>query len=153
MDEKSLSLAQKIFIILIFTFVISQALILLSGTSLTGFASLTPNQAGGTGKYTKLPLTNEGYEKLLEYDKTISLSDEEKKKFAGFNVFLPCCGFRMTSEDEYKDCRCGHHVAYAGLIKWGIKNGLTREQIQEEIDQWKPVFYPICLQNPKMCDL
>ncbi|MEM5802076.1 MAG: hypothetical protein QXQ18_01685, partial [Candidatus Aenigmatarchaeota archaeon] len=150
-EKESWTLSKKIFIVIIFAFVIIQTLFLLSGTSITSMAIGVDTST--IGKYTKLPLTNEGYEKLLEYDRTITLSDSEKKDFAGFNVRLPCCGFRVTSENENNDCRCGHHVAYAGLIKWGLKNGLTREQIQEEIDQWKPVFYPICAQNKALCDL
>ncbi len=107
----------------------------------------------GIGKYSNLPLGEDGFNTMVEWDKTITLSDEQKKQFAGFNTRLPCCGFGLTTEDEFSDCRCGHHLAYAGLIKYGLTNGWARGQIQEEIDQWKTVFYPICSQNPKLCDL
>ena len=107
---------------------------------------------GGVGKVSGFPLNNEGYEKLLEADRTIVLTDEEKKQFAGFDTRLPCCGFGITSEDEENDCRCGHHVADAGLIKIGIKKGASREDIQAELDAWKPIFYPICGQQPELCD-
>jgi len=109
--------------------------------------------SGTTGKYSKLSLNTDGYNQLLEYDKTIILTDSEKKNYAGFNVRLPCCGFQLTTEDENNDCRCGHHLAFAGLIKKLIKDGFTRDQIQEEINQWKPIFYPECLSQKSLCDL
>ena len=107
----------------------------------------------GKGMVTGLSLTTDGYNTLVQYDKTIQLTAEQKKQYAGFNVFLPCCGFQLTSEDEENDCRCGHHVADAGLIKFGITKGFSREQIQAELDQWKPIFYPICNERPELCDL
>ena len=126
-----------------------------SNLQIGGFSLHTGANApqSGAGKVTGLPLTTDGYNKLLEYDKTIQLSADQQKQYAGFDAFIPCCGFKLTSADENQDCRCGHHIAIAGLIKYGLTNGASRADIQTEINQWKPVFYPVCLQQPNLCDL
>src|SRR3989344_1343903 len=141
-----------------------QALVLTGGfqSSSNGFKMSLPDilssysgvaSSGSVGKYSKLSLNADGYNQLLEYDKTITLSDSEKKNYAGFDILLPCCGFQLTTEDENSDCRCGHHIAMAGLIKKLMKDGHTHDQIQEELNQWKPVFYPECLSQKSLCNL
>lgn len=122
----------------------------LGGFSLHTGANAPQN---GAGKVTGLSLNTDGYNKLLGYDQTIQLSSSQKQQYAGFDVFIPCCGFKLTSTDENQDCRCGHHIALAGLIKYGLTNGASRADIQTEINQWKPVFFPACLQQPSLCDL
>jgi len=109
--------------------------------------------SGGVGKVSGLPLTTDGYNKLLEYDQTIQLTSDQKQQYAGFDAFIPCCGFKLTTMDENQDCRCGHHIAIAGLIKYGLTHGASRADIQAEINAWKPIFYPICNQQPALCDL
>lgn len=136
-------------------FVGFQIVMLLLGTNVSDLGKGNIFSQSGTGStpFLKMSPDTEGYNKLLEYDMTIQLGDAEKNKFAGFNVRLPCCGFAITSEDEKNDCRCGHHVAFAGLIKYMINNAYSHEQIQQEIDAWKPVFYPECASNKNLCDL
>ncbi len=158
--QKKSPVLSKVLMLVLFVFVSVQILFLVAGSGfsnqITGLASgVTSGSSSGDqiALFSKLPLTTEGYNKLLEYDKTITLSDGQKKQFAGFDVRLPCCGFKVTSEDEHNDCRCGHHLAYAGLIKYGLTNDWSRDQIQQEIDQWKVVFYPVCAQNKALCDL
>jgi len=153
----------RLFIYAVLVIVGYQIFVLVFGTGAPSFTGLSvgnlplvgqlDGSRSGKGVVTNLPLTNEGYEKLLEYDRTIQLTSEQKKQYAGFNVYLPCCGFKLTSNEEQNDCRCGHHVATAGLIKFGITKGFSRDKIQYEINQWKPVFYPICNQRPELCDL
>jgi len=123
--------------------------------SLGGFAvhSGVNGASGGVGKVSGLPLNTDGYNKLLEYDQTIQLTGDQKNQYAGFDAFIPCCGFKLTTADENQDCRCGHHIAIAGLIKYGLTHGASRADIQAEINSWKPVFYPVCSQQPQLCDL
>lgn len=109
--------------------------------------------SNGVGKVSGLPLTTDGYNKLLEYDQTIQLTADQKNQYAGYDVFIPCCGFKLTTTDENQDCRCGHHIALAGLIKYGITHGASRTDVQAEINAWKPVFFPVCTQQPGLCDL
>jgi len=154
----------RLFLYGAFVFVGYQIFALLFGSSISGLGSSSMfglgsvlhtgvSSSDGKGAVTGLPLTTDGYNKLIEYDQTIQLTADQKKQYAGFNLFIPCCGFKFTTEDENNDCRCGHHIADAGLIKYGITNGFTRDQIQAELDQWKPIFYPICNERPELCDL
>jgi len=123
------------------------------------FNSLNPLHWGvnapssNEGMYSHLPLTNDGFNQLVEWDRTIPETPALQQQIAGFDVLIPCCGFQLSSADPNADCQCGHHLATRGLIKYGLTNGWTRDQIQQEINQWKPVFYPVCAQNPKICDL
>lgn len=118
-----------------------------------GASSFSSSASGGVGPYSKLSMNGQGYNQLLQWDSSIILTAAEKSQYAGFDVLIPCCAFRMTTENETDDCRCGHHVAFAGLIKYGITHGWSRQQIQEEINAWKPVFYPQCLSSKALCDL
>lgn len=105
------------------------------------------------GMYSHQPLNTNGFNQLVEWDRTIQETPSLQKQVAGFDVLIPCCGFQLTSADPNQDCQCGHHLALRGLIKYGLTNGWSRDQIQQEINQWKPIFYPVCAQNPKICDL
>jgi len=109
--------------------------------------------SSSVGLYSKLPLNNEGYQQTVEWDRTIQETTDLQKQIAGFDVLIPCCGFQLTSADPNQDCQCGHHLAMRGIIKYGLTHGWTRDQIQQEINQWKPIYYPECNQNPKICDL
>lgn len=105
------------------------------------------------GKFSHLTLNTVGYNQMVEWDRTIQETTDLQKQVAGFDALIPCCGFKLTGADPNQDCQCGHHLAIRGLIKYGLTHGWTRDQIQQEINQWKPVFYPVCAQNPKLCDL
>lgn len=105
------------------------------------------------GMYSHLPLNTQGFNQMVEWDRTIQETPDLQQKVAGFDALIPCCGFQLTSADPNQDCQCGHHLAIRGLIKYGLTHGWTKDQIQQEINQWKPVFYPVCAQNPKICDL
>ncbi|MBS3051936.1 MAG: hypothetical protein J4428_01005 [Candidatus Aenigmarchaeota archaeon] len=85
-------------------------------------------------------LDNGGYEKLLEYEETISLTPEQNKQIVGLDINLPCCGVQKIQAAG--NCGCGHHLALHGLAKYMITNGYDRNEIQNEIDKWKTVFYP-----------
>jgi len=105
------------------------------------------------GLYSKVPLTNDGYQQTLVWDRTIQETPDLQKQIAGFDVLIPCCGFKLSSANPNADCQCGHHLAMRGIIKYGLTHGWTRDQIQQELNQWKPIYYPECKQNPKICDL
>ncbi len=90
----------------------------------------------------KIKFSNEGYGKLLEYQKNIKLSEAQKDDFINFDVFLPCCGFGKIVWPEEENCQCGHHLALYGLIKYMIEKGYDRIEIQKEIDRWKYYFFP-----------
>lgn len=109
--------------------------------------------SSNVGLYSKLPLNSQGYQQTIEWDRTIQETPALQKQIAGFDVLIPCCGFQLTSADPNQDCQCGHHLAMRGIIKYGLTNGWTRNQIQQELNQWKPIYYPECKQNPKICDL
>lgn len=161
MPEKTMTNGNIVKILLVVGFAVLvgfQVLVLTGGLQVGSninfdFAHTGVTSASGNGVITKLSLDTAGYNQLLEYDKTITLTDAQKKNYAGFDVLIPCCGFQLTSQDENNDCRCGHHIALAGLIKWGLTNGKSRDQIQQEINQWKPVFFPECLSQKSLCDL
>lgn len=85
-------------------------------------------------------LDSQGYQELLNYEKTITLTSEQNKQITGLNIELPCCGFQKIQASG--NCACGHHLALYGLAKYMISNGYDRTQIQNEIDRWKLVFYP-----------
>jgi len=105
------------------------------------------------GLYSKLPLNTVGFQQTVEWDRTIQETPDLQKQVAGFDALIPCCGFKLTSADPNADCQCGHHLAIRGIIKYGLTHGWTRDQIQQELNQWKPIYYPECKQNPKICDL
>lgn len=90
----------------------------------------------------------EGYNALLKYYNTIELSDAESKAVAGLDVELPCCGFQgiLKNADGTANfdgsCHCGHHDAMYGLAKYMVQNGYNREQMQNELNVWKEVFFP-----------
>lgn len=109
--------------------------------------------SSSVGLYSKLPLNNDGFQQSVEWDRTIQETPDLQKQIAGFDVLIPCCGFQLSSADPNQDCQCGHHLAMRGIIKYGLTHGWTRDQIQQELNQWKPIYYPECNQNPKICDL
>lgn len=167
-SERKKKWATRLFIYAVFVFVGYQIFVLIfnsgaltsigldsSNFQIGGFSLHSGANApqNGGGKVTGLPLTTDGYNSLLQYDQTIQLSNDQKQQYAGFDVFIPCCGFKLTSTDENQDCRCGHHIALSGLIKYGLTHDASRTDIQTEINQWKPVFFPVCLQQPSLCDL
>jgi hypothetical protein len=161
--SKKRNILTVIALVAVFTFVGFQMFVLFFGNSASGnFAMNNFNMfthwgvnapSSNEGMYSHLPLNTQGYNQLVEWDRTIQETSDLQKQVAGFDALIPCCGFQLTSADPNADCQCGHHLAIRGLIKYGLTNGWTRDQIQQEINQWKPVFYPICAQNPKLCDL
>ncbi len=95
---------------------------------------------GETTEY-GLTLDENGYNKLVNYDSTIKLDSNQIKNYVGLNVHLPqCCDFQFLQETG--NCECGHHIALSGLAKFLITKEYSKDQIQQEIDKWKLVFYP-----------
>lgn len=81
------------------------------------------------------------YNQLVESAK-IDLGNK-KDDFAGFNVLMPCCGYKMTVAKFEDNCQCGHHLATYGLIKKMLLAGnFSRSDIQKETDRWIAYFFP-----------
>lgn len=95
--------------------------------------------AGAMSEY-GITYDNAGYEQLLKAAKDVSLSAEQTSTIVGLDVQIPCCGF--TTLQASGNCECGHHVALYGLAKLLASKGYDRAKIQDEINKWKPVFYP-----------
>lgn len=107
------------------------------GTTSSGSSSITNGETTDYG----LTLDENGYAQLLNYDRAISLDSNQMKQYVGLNVHLPqCCDFKFLQASG--NCECGHHIALSGLAKLLISKGYSREQVQQEIDKWKLVFYP-----------
>ncbi len=79
-----------------------------------------------------------GFERLLEYNSEISLSEEQAKSVIGLDVRIDCCGFDKIQASG--NCACGHHLALYGLAKFLAGEGHDRDYIQGEIDKWKDIY-------------
>ena len=88
-----------------------------------------------------LTFSNESYEQLVR-DAKIVLPANQMGLFSGFDVRMPCCGFKKTVANFPTNCQCGHHLAVYGLIKRMMIAGSTREEIQAEIYRWTNYFFP-----------
>ncbi|MBI4896419.1 MAG: hypothetical protein HY832_02625 [Candidatus Aenigmarchaeota archaeon] len=80
-----------------------------------------------------------GYEKLLSFDSSISMSGVQQT-VVGLDIELPCCDFKLI--EPAGNCDCGHHVALVGLAKMLATKGYSKTDIQAEIVKWKGLFYP-----------
>lgn len=87
-----------------------------------------------------IPYNDQGYQRLMNYDKTIKLSGGEMQKYVGLDIELPCCGVKALQASG--NCQCGHHVAMSGLAKYMAQKGYSEGDIQSELNKWKTVFYP-----------
>lgn len=95
--------------------------------------------AGQTSDY-GITYDDAGYEQLLGMAKSINPTKEQEKVFVGLDILLPCCGVKLLQASN--NCECGHHVAMFGLAKMLAQKDYSREQIQDELNKWKQVFYP-----------
>ncbi len=95
-----------------------------------------------TGELTDYGVTldNKGYEQLLDFDDTITLTAEQQNRIVGLDIQIPCCGFQKIQASG--NCECGHHIAMVGLAKLLAQKGYDRTSIQTELDVWKNIFYP-----------
>lgn len=96
-------------------------------------------KSGATSDY-GISLDNQGYQKLLEYENSITLTKEQNSQIVGLDINMSCCGVQKILPAG--NCACGHHLALHGLAKYLVTNGFDRNQIQNEINKWKEVFYP-----------
>ena len=103
--------------------------------SLSGNANLT----GEMMPY-GITLDTNGYNQLLKDDAEIKLTQNQLPNYIGLNILLPCCGVATLQASD--NCQCGHHVALSGLAKRMITQNYSKEQVQQEIDRWKLIFYP-----------
>ena len=115
----------------------------IAASAKTGGTDGTQVQGAGV-----LPYTQEGYNQMLQYYKSIKLDTAQSKAVAGLDVELPCCGFQeiQANSDGTANfdgsCHCGHHDSMYGLAKYMVSNGYNRGDIQKELDVWKSVFFP-----------
>lgn len=94
---------------------------------------------GKVSKY-NIEYGDKGYQQLLDAADNIKVTSAQETAFVGLDIGMPCCG--VTSLQAKDNCGCGHHVALFGLAKLLASQGVERAAIQEEIDNWKDVFYP-----------
>lgn len=87
-----------------------------------------------------LKFNSAGYNQLLK-DAKQDLKDKNND-FAGFDVLMPCCGYKMTVAKFEDNCQCGHHLATYGLIKKMLLAGSARVDIQKETNTWIAYFFP-----------
>ena len=83
---------------------------------------------------------DKGYKQLLDAADNVKVTAAQESTFVGLNIGMPCCGVNMLQAKD--NCGCGHHVALFGLAKVLASQSVERAAIQEEIDNWKDVFYP-----------
>lgn len=93
-----------------------------------------------------VPLDNTGYQMLLNYRNSISLSVEQN---AEYNKLIdydpngkpyidhPCCGAAIS-----RCAPCGHGAAIQGLVKLLLQKGYSGQQILDEALQWNKMFFP-----------
>jgi hypothetical protein len=66
-----------------------------------------------------------------------------EKGFSQFNVSIPYCDFELTETGLENNCKCGYHLATYGIIKeYLLKKRFTKQQIQDELNQWIFYFFP-----------
>lgn len=123
-----------VLIVILAVIVVTNQYIIMTSATITGAA--TRKEAQNTYG---IPFSEEGYQQLLGYDKTIRLTDPQMKNYVGLDVEMECCGFKTLQAKG--NCQCGHHIALSGLAKYLISKGYTREQVQSEINTWKNVFF------------
>jgi len=83
---------------------------------------------------------NKGYKQLLDAAESVKVTAAQDSVFVGLDIGMPCCGVKTLQAKD--NCGCGHHVALFGLAKQLASQGVERAAIQEEINNWKDVFYP-----------
>ena len=103
-----------------------------------------------------------GYEKLLEYYRTITLDNltqEQKERFIRIGTGNgdienartgcgPCCGIQNGAAIDMEGnprCGCGHNLALIGLMKYLVKyygDRYSDEEIFKEVVRWKKIFWP-----------
>ena len=82
-----------------------------------------------------------GYDMLVDMEKSISLSDltpEQKSRYNSLimKIYHPCCDAPVGA------CGCKHAVAIRGLIKNLLVEGWSDEQIYEEAFLWLRFWWP-----------
>ena len=96
----------------------------------------------GSDSVLGLKFNQESYNELTKAA-NLKLSKAQENNFAGFDVLMPCCGFKTTVAKFEDNCQCGHHLATYGLIKKMLLSGnFSRDNIQKEIDKWVAYFFP-----------
>lgn len=103
---------------------------------------------GATTSY-GLVFDNSGFNKLLEYDKTINVTSLTSEQQAVYKKLLgrdkngkviiphPCCGVSIS------ECApCDHGKAIRGLIKYLLQQGWSEENILSESLVWDRLFFP-----------
>jgi hypothetical protein len=82
-------------------------------------------------------------------DGKIILEGDELKRFIAIGKLIACeycCGVKTLVDDEGKAaCGCAHSIVMRGLAAYLIKNHsneMTDDEILEEVNKWKKVFFP-----------
>lgn len=100
----------------------------------------SPVQGSGEKAEYGVTYDNAGYQELMGYAKSITLTDTQTTLIVGLDASIPCCGFKMLQATG--NCECGHHQALYGLAKLLASKDYSQDQIQFEMNKWKKVFFP-----------
>lgn len=127
---------------------VNQYLMSSATTSITAAAAKAPQSTlsqSGESEY-GVPLDSNGYQMLLNYRNSISLSgkqDAEYNKLIGYDpngkpyIDHPCCGAAIS-----RCAPCGHGAAIQGLVKLLLQKGYNEQQILGEALKWNRMFFP-----------
>ncbi|GEM_PF-3585083 len=150
-DSTTSTLVLGLSVILVVLLVANQIFIMNIGTAMKG-VSLSLNSARSAQATTQvatdygIALDSSGYDKLVGFDKSISLSsnqsaqiyeaiigrDKNNKPY----IAHPCCAGAIG------ECNCGHAVALRGLTKYLLEKGYEPNQIIQETKKWNALFFP-----------
>ncbi len=82
---------------------------------------------------------NAGFEKMLEYEKTVKLTTQDQvDNVVGLDVRIDCCGFEKILPSG--NCACGHHLALIGLAKYLAVKNYDKQYIQTEVNKWRNII-------------
>ncbi|MEK6887637.1 MAG: hypothetical protein AABX14_01700 [Candidatus Aenigmatarchaeota archaeon] len=152
-SESNKNVAITLMIVVLIALIgINQYLISSSSSSVTAAVvkAQSSAQQSSSSDY-GVPLDNNGYQMLLGYRNSISLSADqnaEYNKLIGYGpngkpyIDHPCCGAAIS-----QCAPCGHGAAIQGLIKLLLKNGYAEQQILGEALKWNKMFFPEYYQN------
>jgi hypothetical protein len=112
------------------------------GATITGGATQvqqsrsSPISSGEKTSY-GISFSQQGYEQLIGYQKSITLTQDEQPKYEELIMEIPheCCNGAIGQ------CDCGHAVALKGLVKLLLQNDYTDQEIEDEAYKWRQLFF------------
>ena len=83
-----------------------------------------------------------GYATLRQWNADIELQGGVARAYQTLDLLLPCCDWSMPTNDETRDCRCGHHQAVEGLSKELLSRGWNSRAIEGQVTLWNRYLLP-----------